>query len=81
MKKLFVLLMGLLYISFIVYSPPLELHECEWKNCELQGFLFFRNIDECEDWVDCKIVLQTHFEHPDWTYYQCETYAFNIVKY
>ncbi len=58
----------------------LKEHHCSWEDCELQGQITFHSTWNYEPYTDGWCCEKTHWDHPTWTYEQCEDYVFTPMR-
>lgn len=68
------LVLSVLFVILTSFSP--FIHKCDWEDCEQTNRIFFESKWGFEEYTDGWCVEKTHFNHPDWSYEQCEDYVF-----
>lgn len=54
------------------YFYNMTRHLCPFKHCPMREQLRFHGCGACEEGSDCYMLDMVHWEHPTWTYDECE---------
>ena len=67
---------GIGLLVLIIFTDVLKpRHFCKMEDCRIYGFKTFSS--EFEEGSDGYYFELTHWNHPEWTYEECEDYVFS----
>ena len=75
-KSIFGWITAIIFIGALFLVKP-KAHECTFIGCPMVGQTEPKGCGICEPGSDCYAIDMIHFDYPEWTYDQCETYLFN----